>query len=238
MITSFLHSPLVILAGGRSSRMNFNLKGLLNFHGKLWIYEQIERFQYAGGKKIVFVFGHEFETYLNALQVSIKNEKCWMEYNGISFSFLINPAPELGQFSSFICAAKYFLHEPALFPDHLTRQDMPPEEKISQGIFLLLIDTPAPSKNTWAIIDNFNKQNISAVIPVYKKKKGHPVYLSADFLRKVIPVAPGADYRLDRQIQKLAPDDVHYIDVDDEDIITNLNSMDAWNQYLIKTTNP
>jgi len=50
--------PLILLAGGRSSRMGIP-KGLLDYHGHPWLLEQLRRFKAVSGKLAVVVLRYD-----------------------------------------------------------------------------------------------------------------------------------------------------------------------------------
>ncbi|MBA4392008.1 MAG: hypothetical protein C0407_00480, partial [Desulfobacca sp.] len=62
-----LHNfPLILLAGGKSSRMG-TPKGLLDYQGNLWLFEQLSRFQAASGKRVVIVLGFHHDQYFEKI---------------------------------------------------------------------------------------------------------------------------------------------------------------------------
>ena len=57
---------LIILAGGRSSRMG-SPKGLLDYHGTPWILEQISRFNCVQNAKVYIGLGYDYEKYVDVI---------------------------------------------------------------------------------------------------------------------------------------------------------------------------
>ena len=62
-----LEAPvLIILAGGKSSRMG-SPKGLLDFNNKPWILEQISHFKHVNKSKVYIGLGYDNKLYFNAI---------------------------------------------------------------------------------------------------------------------------------------------------------------------------
>lgn len=208
------HFPLILLVGGQSSRMG-TAKGLLNYQGKSWLTEQLDRFSAAGGKRAVVVLGYRKQEYLDAIS--------WLEgameepfrYNGVSVSVVLNRYPELGPFSTIQAGARLLVDEE------------------SAGAYVLPIDVPAPVSATWQALADVAGEQGGVCLPRCAERGGHPVLLTADFL-KVLVAQPldGEDSRLDRQIKKLDPRSVKRVVVDDPSISLNLNTPERWQGYL------
>ena len=58
--------PLILLAGGRSSRMG-TPKGLLDYQGHPWLVEQLRRFKAASGKRAIIVLGFHQAPYFEQI---------------------------------------------------------------------------------------------------------------------------------------------------------------------------
>jgi molybdopterin-guanine dinucleotide biosynthesis protein A len=63
--------PLILLAGGRSSRMG-TPKGLLDYHGHPWLVEQVKRFKAASGKQVIIVLGFHQDPYFEKIPWLVK----------------------------------------------------------------------------------------------------------------------------------------------------------------------
>src|SRR5437879_4674848 len=86
-----LAEPLILLAGGRSSRAG-EPKGLMEIDGRPWIEHQLEAFAAIGARAIV-VLGYDADAYRAAL------DRCSFAVE-IAVEIAINAAPERGPFSS------------------------------------------------------------------------------------------------------------------------------------------
>ncbi len=197
---------LVLLAGGRSSRMG-QVKGLLPFGDKYWIEEQIDRFTDIGNT-VYIGLGYDFEKYFDVIPLlKIASIKA-IKMRNISVQVVVNPNPVNGPFSTLKCVLKTINH--------------------TQRIFIQPIDVPlTTSLNNMLSIEN------QVIVPRYKNQHGHPVLISNNIKNQLIVINEKDDSaRLDFQIQKLSPELVSYVDVDDDQLIMNINKMEDWNQYI------
>ncbi|MBF0313911.1 MAG: nucleotidyltransferase family protein [Oligoflexia bacterium] len=201
------NSTLILLAGGHSSRMlvagNHLHKGLLDYHGHPWIVEQIERFQQCGGKQTIVVVNH----LCAPLFIPILTPLADVEW-------IINATPDLGgPFSSLKLALK--------------QCPTPP-------LIILPIDTPLLSKeHLLPLLESGPPVVITIPFLPESKKSGHPIIIHhTAFIEKILatPLA-SSDARLDHQIKKLSPQEILRIAVPDPQILINLNTIEAWNQY-------
>src|SRR5262245_14676117 len=129
MSTSIEHYPLILLAGGKSSRMG-RPKGLLDFRGEPWLIRQLRAFVRAGGRRIILVLGFEAQAYQPILaHLDLGSE--------VECRVTVNPAPERGSFSSLQHGAIALLAEPSL-----------------EAAWISPIDVPLPAPETWAKIQH------------------------------------------------------------------------------------
>ena len=113
--------PLILLAGGRSSRMG-TPKGLLNYHGHPWLIEQLRRFKAASGKRVIIVLGFHQAPYFEQIPWMVKAVTEPVQELGLEISATTNPAPEHGQFSSLQCAIDLLnAHHPSTLLNPLHR---------------------------------------------------------------------------------------------------------------------
>jgi CTP:molybdopterin cytidylyltransferase MocA len=245
--------PLILLAGGRSSRMG-TPKGLLNYHGHPWLIEQLLRFKAASGKRVIVVLGFHQAPYFEQIPWLVNAVTNPVEQLGLKISAVINPVPEHGQFSS-LQAAIAFLHahhsspspqpspirlsssqatrgEGVGFPSSPLRGLRASRDRGGGGAFILPIDVPCPGKEVFEKLAEAFNPSIDAAIPQYQSKGGHPVLLGGDFLSRLAEI-PGSSpkARLDLQIQSLPQDQVAFIPVDDKNIGLNMNSMTEFQNY-------
>lgn len=240
--------PLVLVAGGRSSRMG-TPKGLLDYHGHPWLAEQLKRFKAAFGLRAVIVLGFHHEQYFEQMPWLREAEKNPVNQFGLEISVAINPAPEHGQFSSLQQAIR-FLHEKysgsrvssrtrkTVFTERPCPSQAPNTERFFPfgnfpGTFILPIDVPCPAKEVFEKLTLAFHDSIDAVIPEYQYKSGHPVLLSGDFLRRLAEI-PGSspDARLDLRIRSLPQERVSFVSVDDQNICLNMNSMENFQDFI------
>jgi molybdopterin-guanine dinucleotide biosynthesis protein A len=218
MISDYDDFPLIILCGGKSSRMNGILKGLLKFKRKFWLLEQIKRFKDAGGKHIILVFGYNYQMYLNNLNLVQFKEKTWFKWNNLNLLYLINPNPSLGQFSSIQYAAQLIIKK------HRPGKTFPFQKKFD-GTFILPVDSPAPGKKLWnSLSANYDKKTF-CIIPRWNNR-------TKAFLKIIMTITEGNEFRLDKQIKQLDPKKIKYVDTDEKSIIINLNTQSDWDDYL------
>jgi molybdenum cofactor cytidylyltransferase len=205
--------PLILLAGGQSSRMG-TPKGLVDFQGRPWLLEQLSRFEAASGKKALIVLGYHQERYFEGIPWLRSARDEASVQSDLAVSVVVNKTPELGQFSSVQCAIPYFL------------------EKEWSGAFILPVDVPGPHREVYGrIVAAFNN-NVDVVIPQYRSKGGHPVLLSRRFLGRLIsvPVA-NKEARLDKQIRDLSPDRVAKVKVSDPQVCLNINTLAEYRAF-------
>jgi CTP:molybdopterin cytidylyltransferase MocA len=242
--------PLILLAGGRSSRMGIP-KGLVDYHGHPWLKEQLKRFKSASGRRAVIVLGFHLERYFKQIPWLKKATYKPVQQLGLEISTVINPTPEQGQFSSLKCAIA-LLSAPRLSP---SPQPSPSRLSSSQasrgegerfpssfledrgggGAFILPIDVPCPGKEAFENLTAAFHDSIDAVIPQYQSKGGHPVLLSAGFLQRLTEVPHSSpDARLDLQIQALPVKRITFVPVENKNILLNMNSLAEFQGYSNK----
>ncbi len=223
---------LIILAGGRSSRMG-TPKGLLDYHGHPWLVEQLERFKAASGKRVIIVLGFYYEQYFEQMPWLREAEKGPIDQLGLKISTTINPNPEHGQFSSLQCAVASLKNKPS----SLAARRTPNAERFFifeklPGAFILPIDVPCPGEEVFQKLAEDFSPSIDAVIPRYQSKGGHPVFLGGDFLSRLAEVPLTSPFaRLDLQIQSLPEDRIALVSVNDKSISLNMNSMNEFQNY-------
>ncbi len=205
--------PLILLAGGQSSRMG-KPKGIVDFKGRPWLLEQVSRFAAASGKETVIVLGYHQERYFERIPWL---QDAWYEtsiQSGLAVSVVVNETPEFGQFSSLQCAIPFLL------------------KKDWAGAFILPVDVPGPQREVFdRLVEVFNN-TLDVVIPQYRSKGGHPVLLSRRFLVQLlsVPVA-NAEARLDKQIRDLSPERVAKVKVSDPQVCLNINTLEEYRAF-------
>jgi CTP:molybdopterin cytidylyltransferase MocA len=107
--------PLILLAAGRSSRMG-TPKGLLDFQGRPWLSEQLQRFKAAEGRRVIIVLGFHYKQYIEGIPWLEKAACRPARRFGLKISMVRNPTPEQGPFSSLQCAISFLKNSPRGFP--------------------------------------------------------------------------------------------------------------------------
>lgn len=240
MENSIQDFPLILLAGGKSSRMG-TPKGLLDYRGNLWLLEQLRRFKAASGKRAIVVLGFHHEHYFEKIPWLRTAGNGPAHQLGLEVSIVVNPHPEYGQFSSLLSAISVLSVRPpcsAELPEGpefaFTERRTPNPERYSfiPGAFVLPVDVPCPKKKVFEELIGVFGAPIEAVIPRYQSKGGHPVLLSQAFLGRLAEVSPASsEARLDLQIQAFPKDRVGSVPVDDEGVCLNMNFLDEFRDY-------
>lgn len=209
--------PLILLAGGKSSRMG-TPKGLLDYQGNLWLFEQLSRYQAASGKRAIVVLGFYYEEYFEKIPWLWKAQQEPAHKLGLEISVVVNPHPEEGQFSSLQCALS-LLANGLPFP----------------GAFILPIDVPGPEMEVYEKLTRALGEKTAAAIPRYHSKGGHPALLSKKFLDHLPTVSLSSpEARLDFQIKALPVDQVAFILVENQEVGLNMNFMNEFQNYSLQ----
>ncbi len=234
------HFPLIILAGGKSSRMG-TPKGLLNYRGDFWLLEQLKRFKAASGGRAIVVLGFHKEQYYEKIPWLRTAVDLPAHQLGLEVSVVVNPSPEHGQFSSLLSAISILpvrppcsgqLPEGPEFAFAERRTSTPEQYFLIPGAFVLPVDVPGPGKAVYKNLTEAFNDKTAAAIPRYQSKGGHPVLLSRAFLRSLATVSPtSAEARLDLQIRSLPVDRMTFVPVDDAFVCLNMNSLDEFQSY-------
>lgn len=199
---------LIILAGGKSSRMG-KPKGLLSFKGDYWLLHQIEA--YKAGESVIIGLGFDYQLYFNAIPWLKEALKSPQEYKGKKVQIVLNPTPEFGLFST--------LKEVLKCIDVQTNNE----------ILVLPIDVPFLNKSA---LEKIIETKNSVVIPSYHQKNGHPAKLSSKFWKSLLLIdVKHPEARLDTQIKKLQNSQISIINVADKNCIKNLNTPESWREF-------
>lgn len=202
--------PLLILAGGKSSRMGMP-KGLIDYQKMPLIDYQINQFVKSGGRQIGLLLGYHVSPYVARYPWVKAALEQWITLSPLPVKIRVvcNPQPEKGQFSSLCWGLK------SLLPS------------VKQAIFILPIDVPAPKPACWNLIASAFHPSISVVIPSFQGRGGHPILINVQLVQHLIEIGDTQpDARLDRVLQGLGSNEKVYVPVDDASIRDNLNSPD------------
>jgi CTP:molybdopterin cytidylyltransferase MocA len=204
--------PLILLAGGKSSRMG-TPKGLVDCEGRPWLAEQLRAFAACGGDRVVVVLGYQADEYFRQQPWLSAARDAWVGFEGLQLTVAVNDLPELGPFSSVqlgafrICRYGY------------------------DGAFVLPIDVPCPERATWAALEEKLPAE-GACIPEAEGKGGHPALLSLGLLRRLVQLPlDSPDSRLDAQIHALPVERRARVKVGDRRVGLDLNIPASFEEY-------
>ncbi|MFN7683867.1 MAG: NTP transferase domain-containing protein [Oligoflexia bacterium] len=197
-------TPVVMLAAGRSSRTGSAglPKGLIEVQGKPWILGQLEALKRAGLSRVFVVLGHQKEVYEKVLGT----HRNFTERSGVEVHLVHNPDPDRGSFSSLQCG----LRAVGL-----------------RGAWVLPVDVPCPTRAVWESLEQEALvRSADAALPVHSGRGGHPVLISESFVCRLLDLSPDSkESRLDHQIHALSPHQVARVEVTDERVLANLNTL-------------
>lgn len=212
MENSHLFPPVIILAAGKSERLGVP-KGLKQIRKSYWLETQLTALN-GWASRAVVVLGFHVEKYFEA--IPFLSEGCQREvlWKQLTLNVEVNPEPELGPFSSLQCGIKAILHHDSM-------------GKSKSGVFVLPVDTPVPAPSIW---EDLFKVKISdpkafVALPVFEGKRGHPVWLSHQFIQELQIYSPrDPKSRLDWQIRLLSSEKIKEVESSDSKILMNLNT--------------
>ena len=206
MINIFNSSALIILSGGKSSRMH-EPKGLLKYNNSFWILSQIETYI---GSEVYIGLGYDVQLYFDAIPWLKDAIKTPISYKEKKVTVVINPNPELGLLSNLQSVLK--------------------QVNTKQPVIVLPIDVPLFNlKEQEKLITEENQ----IIIPKYKNKKGHPIKINPVFWKSLLDInLYNTNARLDYSIKKLNPSKISFIKVSDGLCIQNLNTPKDWQAFI------
>lgn len=201
----------VLLAGGKSSRMGV-AKGLLKYNQTFWILEQLQRIQNSNIQNVYIGLGFDTKAYFTAipwLEDAIDEQ---VKYGDLSVKVVLNEHPERGSFS--------------------TLQTVLEKVTPKSAVIISPIDVPLCNSDE---LNTIVKEKAKVVLPAYNGKHGHPIKISHSLWSKFIDIDTKSEYaRLDYQIKSIDNQSIKTIPVDDENIIMNLNNVEAWKRFIGK----
>jgi len=191
--------PLIILAGGASSRMG-SPKGLLAYGDQTWLETQVAAFLRAEGREVIVVLGHRVADY--------ERKFPWLAAGYQGVQSIVNHRPDLGQMSSILTGAR---------------------RATATGAFVLPVDVPCPGPVVFEALAQAMVGDVQACLPMHKNEGGHPVLLSGSFLRQLLLLEPtDPNFRLDQQLKTLSDEHIRRVNVTDERIRMSFNTPQEW----------
>ena len=204
----------VLLAGGKSERMGV-AKGLLKYKHTFWILEQLNRISKTAITEVYIGLGYHSQHYFDAIPWFKTALTKSIDYQSLKVKTILNPAPELGSFSTLQTVLK----------------------NINSNVDVLLMPVDVPLLNSEELNKIVAVKN-TIVMPNFEEKNGHPIKIHSEFWQKLIHLNVSEEIsRLDLQIKKLNPGEISIIKVNDASVVKNLNTKTAWILYLNEQEN-
>jgi molybdenum cofactor cytidylyltransferase len=148
---------------------------------------------------IYIVLGKQFDLIKNSVHVP---ENCY---------FLQNANPDQGQLSSLQIA----LHK---IPNEVN------------GVLMVLVDHPLVTSQTYQkIFDAAHQKPDSIILPVYNKRRGHPVYFGRKYVQELMetPLEKGARFVVNNNSEA-----VMQLEVEDEAILMDIDTPEDYKKYV------
>ncbi len=198
----------VILAGGKSERMG-QPKGLLDFYGKPWLFEQLNRLKSAGITRVLIGLGFDSELYFKAIPFLKEAQNQTINWVSLQIKTVVNSSPELGSFSTLKNVLKII--------------------DITNNILVIPIDVPLINSKS---LESFMRQKEDVVKPQFQGKSGHPILLKSKVLTDLLNLPDTA--RLDDFIASNPQYSLKLWNCKDEQILLNINTPKVWEDFKIR----
>lgn len=196
---------VIILAGGKSERMNFP-KAFLLYRGKTFLKQIVEEYYHAGIKNIYVVLNESFcygewEKYLD--QVKPKA------------TLIKNSNPELGRFHSLKLGMENMLNSSVQSGTEL------------EFCFIQNIDNPFVNKE---LIDSLreSRNSLGYTSPIYKGRKGHPILVSKKIIQHFCEL-PDGNFNLKNLLSSFPKQEV---EMKNGDILININTAEDYKKHI------
>ncbi|MGD9638079.1 MAG: NTP transferase domain-containing protein [Alphaproteobacteria bacterium] len=200
--------PLIIMAGGKSSRMGYP-KGLLKHQDRPLIMLLLDVFRRAGGKKAVIVLGHHISSYFEELSfLNGLTPPCDVKLGSLNLSIVVNNDYEQGPFSSVQAGIRFFKND------------------LEKGILFHAVDRISCQISSWHTLCNaaYNS-NHNALFYEKNNTKIQPVWLSQTTALDVLKETPQTA-RFDNIMDKIG----FALPYSNDFGSFNLNTKDNWEE--------
>ncbi|MDQ6700871.1 MAG: nucleotidyltransferase family protein [Acidobacteriota bacterium] len=170
-------------------------KALLVFRAETFLDRLIAIFS-AWCDPVIVVLGHQPE----AIQAGLRRAR--------QATFVVNPHHSLGQLSSMQCGLREI-------PDQ------------AQGVLFTLVDHPNVSAETVQSLLEERHKHPEALfsIPVFRGRKGHPIYFSTHLISEFLALPPGGEART---VVRKYSSETRYVDVQDGGILDDVDDPAAY----------
>ena len=194
----------LILSGGKSSRMGGIPKALCKIGNGSTFLEKIYVDMIQTGLSDIYIVGGAHFEKISAFLKKKKMDK--------KVELLYNASWQTGMLSSLLT-----------FFENVCRSDY-------QGVIMNLIDYPVVNIDTYVKISNFAYED-KIIIPIYKGKKGHPVFWGRKYWSDFYDIPPEKG---PREVNYRRKDKVELLAVEDKGIICNINTPEEYEKIFGK----
>jgi molybdenum cofactor cytidylyltransferase len=194
----------IILAAGSSQRMG-TPKALLKIGKQTFLQYIVEKLRSARIIDLVIVLGAHAE--------EIQPTLSWFKEK-----IVVNDNWQQGQLTSIITGL-----------DALNLVD--PESEEIHGAIICPVDHPLLTQSTLVdLLQGFWKSKKKIILPTYNGKRGHPVIFHRDYFNDLRNAPPDLGARA---VVRNHPDDVCEVTVQDHGVVTNIDTPDDYQKYIL-----
>lgn len=97
------------------------------------------------------------------------------------------------------------------------------------SVLILPVDVAGVEEECIRMIIKQGLKTSKPIIPTYKKRGGHPVFLTESFIENLLKTAIESD-RLDYKLKETF--NKEYLEVSSKNILNNINTKEDWNAYI------
>ena len=203
----------LILAAGASSRMG-SPKALLKIEDKTLLEDQVDRLRHADCDPVIAVVGSEANKIID-------------QHKNLNVTWALNHEWERGHFSSILCGLEEL--SSSNIKTSSSDSKSPSSSNLIGGSILLPIDTVGVPIETIKEILDKGLQEDKIIIPTFKNRGGHPVFLTTEFIKHLLASTTPND-RLDHLLKN--DRNMLRLEVNSESILNNINTSAELKTYL------